>query len=925
MPAVYRHPLCIFAQTAVLGLAAVCLGSGAGKASAAEARGKEFYEKQVLPVLQEFCYDCHGDGMDKGEFALDKHKEYSAMFADRKLWDTIREHVNTHVMPPEGKAQPTNAQRDLIVNYVDDEVMWVDESRPDPGHVTLRRLNRVEYNNTVRDVFGIDNRPANVFPPDDTGYGYDNIGDVLSLSPMLMEKYLRVARKVAEDAVWVKPASRYKRDKEGDAFTVTKGDAPLLDGVRVLSSPANIAAGFQVPSSGVYRASLTVTADQAGPDKARVAIFVNGKEVRQMDVSGDMSNPKEWERWETLSFDLPIASGGNQKVSVAFLNDFYDSAVPDPKKRDRNLYIKSLNLDGPIQFRRPDHSKFLTWLLPGKNLEPDSVTLAGLDFDKGPGYNIIEPDLIFVATTGFVHRQIDLPADGEYRFILNASASQAGKEKAKVRLVMDGQNLGEQFIDTADVSQTADIPFKGTFKAGPRELQVHFLNDFSENGADRNLNIHSVTIERLGSDVTVPTKAELPGWIDRLSLRLCRRPVGDAETKKLTALADMVLEDGGSPLDALKVVSEALLCSSKFLFRGGAEPVGEVVNGTVLVDEFTLASRLSYFLWSTCPDEELLVLAGKGELRKNLKPQITRMIKDWRGWAMAENFAGQWLRLRDVELVSPNRKTFPDFDISYATLMKKESQLFFDHIYRGNRSALEILDSDYTFLNEKLAEYYKIPGVKGKDFVQVSLKGTPRGGILTQGSILTITSHPNRTSPVNRGKFLLENILGTPPPPAPQNVPPFKEGAGKAEGTLRQRFEAHRSNPACASCHAFLDPMGFAYENYDGIGRYRQKDSGQAIDPTGKLITGETFQDAEQLRKLLVGNKKHDFIRCLVENLLIYSLGRGLDYPDKLYVKQISKIAEESEYRFQDIVVAVAESIPFQKMRASEVKKVAAE
>jgi hypothetical protein len=426
-------------------------------------------------------------------------------------------------------------------------------------------------------------------------------------------------------------------------------------------------------------------------------------------------------------------------------------------------------------------------------------------------------------------------------------------------------------------------------------------------------------LESTTDKLVVADRGALREWIDQLGLRVFRRPVEKADTDKLNTMADMIIADGGSTLDALKLVTEALLCSPKFLFRGGAEPAGTPENGSAPVDEFTLASRLSYFLWSSCPDEELLRLASAGDLRKNLPAQVKRMVGDWKAYAMAENFAGQWLQLRNIDLVAPNRRLFPEFEGGIAGEMKRESLTYFDHIFRENRSVLEFLDSDYTFLNEKLARFYGIPGVKGREFRKVSLADTPRGGILTHGSVLTLTSHPNRTSPVKRGQFVLENILGTPPPPAPQNVPAFREDRGaRVEGTLRQRFEAHRANPSCASCHAFLDPMGFALENYDAIGRWRDTDNRQPIDATGKLLTGQTFNGAKELRKVLVEARKNEFTKCLTENMLTYALGRGLDYPDKPFVKEIVKQAAGSGYKFQDIVLGVIQSPPFQRMRVGE-------
>lgn len=889
-------------------------------------RARDTYEKKVLPVLQQFCYDCHGDGLDKGGLALDKDSDLKALFGDLRMWDSVREHVDTHVMPPEAKPQPSLEQRATIVRWIEDEVFWVDPTRPDPGHITLRRLNRSEYNNTVRDVFKVDSRPADAFPPDDTGYGYDNIADVLTLSPLLMEKYLKAARKVAGEAVWMKGDGRLSREKSGHDFRdVSEASDKLDGGARSISKNGDIEAKFEIPASGIWRADLKVSANQAGSERAKLAVLVDGKELRQFEVQADFAGGKG-EKWERLRFDVPMKSG-TRTVTIRFLNDYYDEKAPEEKHRDRNLLVGELGFQGTFKFRVPEHSRLLYWLCDGKKIAPATLTLRGGDFDAGPSGVAIDSDSICFFSNGHVERPIEIPEDGTYTLRMTVGADQAGPERAKLRVTLGDLTLAAaQDITVKGSGEYQDWTLTTPLKKGTHLLRVEFLNDYSGGeGKDRNAFLTGVTLTEPADRAIKLDRELLHRWVRTLGTRAFRRPLPDEELVKLHAMADMVLGDGGSHLDALTLVCEALLVSPRFLFRGGVETLGTPENGTLLVDEFTLASRLSYFLWSSAPDEELLRLAGKGELRQNLQQQVTRMIGDWKGWAMTENFAGQWLQLRDVELAAPDRRRYPEFTGALAYAMKQESQFFFDHIYRGNRSVLEFLDSDYTFVNDRLAGYYGLPAKgKGKEFQKVSLAGTPRGGLLTQGSILTLTSHPTRTSPVKRGKFLLENILGTPPPPAPQNVPAFREDRGaRVQGTLRQRFEAHRANPSCASCHAFLDPMGFAFESYDAIGRWRSTDNGQPIDTTGHLLTGQKFDGAEQLRKLLVVERKTEFTRCLTENLLTYALGRGLGFSDRPFVKEIVRRAGEHDHKFQEIVMAVVESVPFQRVRADAAKKVA--
>lgn len=890
------------------------------------ARGKDFYEKQILPVLEEFCYDCHADGVDKGELLLDKYSEYSAIIGDRKMWDHVSESLSTHVMPPENKDQPTLEQRKLVLDWIENEVFWVDPTKPDPGHVTLRRLNRTEYNNTIRDVFRVDARPARNFPPDDTGYGYDNIGDVLSLSPLLMEKYMRAARNVAEEAVWVKPPSRDEDERRGGEFKVTAGSGGEVQGFINLYGNGDAVTQTKIKEEGWHRVGLLLSANQAGNENARYAVLIDGQEVKTGEVTKSFDPKEPYSHWQRVAFDVWMKPG-DRKVTVRFLNDYYD-AKAEPNKRDRNLMIQALNVNGPIKFRPIAQSKFLEWLMQGKKIVAPQMILQGFDFDAtsdSPGVISTESSIAFVAN-GTAERTFEVPA-GEFRIRLIASADQTGNENARMNVKLGNEQLGKiEITNASGKEQWFSFPKK--LAGGKHTLSVTFENDFydEKTKGDRNAYLDRVIIEGpINQAVPVFGQEASRAWITRLGLKAFRRPMEKEDVDKLVALVEMAQKEGASSTEAISVVCEAILNSSKFLFIGGADPVGPITNGAVLVDEYALATRLAYFLWSSAPDDELLRLASEGKLRENFDKQVRRMIADWRGWAMSENFAGQWLRLRDMDLVSPNAKMYPEFKGGIRNDMKKESQLYFDHILRGNRNVMEFLDSDYTFLNESLAKYYGIEGVKGHKFQQVSLKGTPRGGILTHGSILTLTSHPNRTSPVKRGQFLLENIMGTPPPPAPQNIPPFGEdrGAKAAAATLRQRFEAHRANPACASCHAFMDPFGFAFENYDAIGRWRDLDNTQAIDASGKLLTGQTFNNAQQLRKLLVDVKKEDFINNLVENLLIYSLGRGLGYSDKLFVKQLSKRAAENDYRLQDLIIAVTESVPFQKMRDPSAKDTA--
>ncbi len=319
------------------------------------------------------------------------------------------------------------------------------------------------------------------------------------------------------------------------------------------------------------------------------------------------------------------------------------------------------------------------------------------------------------------------------------------------------------------------------------------------------------------------------------------------------------------------------------------------------------------------PDDELFAQAANGTLRKNLETEVGRMLKDPKAHALVENFADQWLQIRNLASMTPDKQTFPEFDEDLRSAMAGETERFFEHIMKENRSVLEFLDANYTFLNERLARHYGIKGVKGNDFQRVSLKGTGRGGLLTQASILTITSTPTRTSPVKRGKWVLENILGAPPPPPLPNVPVLKEGKeAKISGTMRQRMEQHRADPNCATCHARMDPIGFGLENYDGVGAWRTREGQFEIDAAGKLFTGESFNGATGLKAILLKDKREQFARCLSEKMLTYALGRGLEHYDKCAVDKITKDLARNRYRFSSLVLGVVKSAPFEMSRGEK-------
>lgn len=630
---------------------------------AADARPVPGFAEAGVPFLQKHCLDCHSGSKPEAGLSLAPFGDDASVAKERDRWKTVIGMVETGAMPPEGEPQPTADEQEaflLAVRGVFERA--VRAANPDPGRITMRRLNRTEYRNTIRDLIGVDFDPTEDFPSDDIGHGFDNIGDVLTMSPVLMERYLAAGERIMQRAMDVGPAPSGKRA-----------------------------------------------------------------------------------------------------------------------------------VDGALEIRLANQRRLL--------------------------------------------------------------ASSADKSRAE---------------------QTREV-------------------------------------------------------LERFASRAYRRPASRDEVERLAALAESGSTDGQSWEAGLQLAMQAVLCSPKFLFR--AEPGDRPDSPDARpLNEFQLASRLSYFLWGTMPDEALTQRAAENRLRANLDAQVKRMLEDSKSESLIESFALQWLQLKRLDSVAPDPQRFPRFSSRLRSSMLDETRRFLASVMREDRSILDLLAADYTFLNERLARHYGIVDtqgtragqkpvrtggqpIRGDDFVRVALADNERGGLLTQASVLTVTSNPTRTSPVKRGRWVLEQILGTPPPPAPPNVPLLPEGEqAELTGSLRQRVEQHRKNPVCATCHARMDPIGFAFENYDAVGAFRTKDGAFDINPAGQFPDGRSFQSSAELKEIL-RTQKESFARCLSEKMLIYALGRGLEYYDQPTVDQIVAALKRDNYRFSMLVRAIARSDPFQNRR----------
>jgi hypothetical protein len=745
------------------------------------------FDKIIVPFVTKHCVACHGPQKKKANVALHVYKDEKSLLKDRKVWVSVLQMLGAGEMPPPERPRPPVEEVEAFEKAIHDVFEVADRGKRDPGKVTMRRLNRLEYRNTIRDLVGVDFDPTEDFPGDDVGYGFDNIGDVLTVSPVLMERYLAAADAIVKRAIVAGDPPKAPNRPTIAIFLQPrmfpfKEKTPFRS---LLENKDTLWASYTLAESGDYVARARVYGQQAGDEPVKFAILINDKQEKIFEVKEDTTKAA---RFHDVKLALPK---GRVKVSVQLLNEFKD---PGDENKKRGLFVNQIQLEGPADTRPPSHRKLMA------------------------------------------HKE-------------GVSKDDAARE------------------------------ILGRFASGAY-----------------------------------------------------RRPATKDEVERLVALVQKAEKSGDKWEQGIQLAMEAVLCSPKFLFRVELDDRPDSAVPHPIAD-FQLASRLSYFLWSTMPDEELFGLAAKGQLQQSLEAQVRRMLKDPRASALTEGFLTQWLQLRLLRNVNPDPKLFPDFDERLRTSMLKETELCFEAIVQGDRSILELIDSNYTFLNERLGRHYGIVDdignpwpkkIKGGEylqrdkFVKVQLQDNQRGGVLTQASVLTVTSNPTRTSPVKRGKWVLEQILGTPPPPPPPNVPELEEGdKAQLTGSLRQRMEQHRKNPSCANCHAKMDAMGFAFENFDAIGKFRSKDGKFDIDPSGTLPSGQSFKGAGELKQILL-TKKDLFARCLVQKMLTYAVGRGLEYYDKGAVDRIVSVMGQSDYRFSTLMVEIAKSDPFRMRRGKE-------
>lgn len=778
------------------------------------------FAQEGLPFLKKYCFSCHAGDAPAAELALNAFSDDLSLIENRDIWDRVLDMVSTGHMPPtESEHQPTIEASDAFVAHIEAIFEHADRTaKPDPGRITVRRLNKVEYKNTVRDLLGVDFDPTENFPADDVGHGFDNIGDVLTMSPLLMERYLEAAEAIATRVILVDPPPPSKRYQRGSRLNPRHDDVPdqrfrLLDPTATekwKSGPFTTGATFfrMFPDEEIiYKATLYAETDSE--TSVEVALFIQGEAL------AEVSPPEELARL----------------VGV------------DPAAENRIKILKTFE----ITSRDPKKNQTVEVLVTGiPNIEQVGIAMVK-------------------------------PIEGE------ASA------KLQIRTLW-----AEGPLDTRPDTQ----------------------------------------LEILACTPDTPQIEQTREVLTRLLRRGYRRPPSEVEVEQLVQFVGAIQADGAKWEAGIQQAIKVILCSPKFLFRLELDDRPQRPD-PYPIDEFQLASRLSYFLWSSMPDDELFELAAKNQLTDNLEAQVKRMLADPKATELARDFGSQWLQIQRIATVTPDPERFPTFGRRLRAAMLKETELFVESILREDQSVLDLLDADYTFLNQELANHYGIadtkgnwmyqektvPGgeaIKGREFKRVALQGASRGGILTHASVMTVTSNPTRTSPVKRGRWVLEQILGTPPPPPPPDVPELEEDKAAATATtLRELLEQHREDPACANCHAKMDPIGFALENYNAIGAFRTKEGELAIDTTAELPDGTAFDGIADLKQILK-DRKQQFVRCLTEKMLTYALGRGLEYYDRPTVDRIVAQLEAEGYRSSVLITEIVKSDPFRLRRGTQ-------
>ena len=748
-------------------------------------------------MLKRYCFSCHNNRLKTAELSLESI-DLADVARDAPVWEKVLKKLRSGAMPPVGRPRPDAAGYASFSSWLEGELDNAAKAEPKPGRTaTFHRLNRIEYQNAVRDILGLDIDASGMLPGDDAAFGFDNIGEMLTVSPDLLDRYLSAANKISRLAI-------------GDTST------------------------------------------QLGSANYPVSQY-----LLQVDRMSD---------------DLPFGSRGGAAIRHYFPAD--------------GEYTFKIRVAGT------------------------SPVGASSSREKAPQTLDLRVDGARVAQLTTTGREFEDPAD-------------IGAVEARVAVSAGPHVIGVSFPKSTLMAETRYpqiFPWGNSAAFATNTGSVRYLNVAGvEVGGPINPRGLGDTPSRQRIFTCRPAQASQEDAcakqiLGTLARRAYRRPVTAGDVQVLVGFYQKARAERGFD-GAMQAALERLLVDPSFLFRVERDPAQIAPGGIYRVDDLALASRLSFFLWSSVPDDELLQSAEKGTLSQPavLERQVQRMLADPRSSTLVTNFAAQWLYLRNIRAASPDSYQFPDWDDNLRAALARETEMFLEYQVRQDRSVTELLTADYTFLNQRLARHYGIPNVYGEHFRRVQLKDEyHRGGLLGHGSIQLVTSFANRTSPVVRGKWLLENFLNYTPPPPPPDVPDLPPvGKDQKKLSVRARVEQHRSNPVCAACHNVMDPLGFALENYDAIGRYRARDEGSPIDSSGSTPDGVKFEGLHGLRSVME-DRQVEFVATASEKLMTYAIGRGVEYFDQPAIRTIVRDAAANDYRWSSIIMGIVKSVPFQ-------------
>ncbi len=745
----------------------------------------------ITSFVEQHCADCHDGDTKKGDLDL---ASIGAADVTRhpEVWEKVVRRMRARQMPPVEKKRPDEDTYNAVLSTLETSLDRAYVKHPNPGRTeTLRRLNRTEYQNAIRDLLALDVDASTLLPKDDAGHGFDNV-TVGTLSPTLLDRYISAALKISRLAVG--------------------------------------------------------TTQRVGGDTIRIPADVTQEE----HIEG-----------------LPLGTRGGALIPYTFPQDA-EYEIQVRLTRDRNDEVEGL---------RERHQ--LELLLDGKR-----VTSFTVEPPRDRNFDKVDQHL-----------------------------------KARVAVKAGPHQVGVTFVkNPSSLLETKRQPFNVHFnmhrhpRVGPAVYQVSINGPYEAKGPGDSPSRQKIFTAKPAKPQDEERCAKQ--ILSTLARRAFRRPIADDDLKKPLAFYRSAQKENGFDT-GIEAGLGAILVSPNFLFRVEDEPESVAPNTAYRISDLELASRLSFFMWSSIPDDELLAIAERGDLHKPavLEKQTRRMLADPRSKSLASNFAGQWLYLRNLDSFTPDLRLFPDFDDNLRQSLREETEMFFYSIAHEDRSALTLLKADYTFLNERLAKHYGIPNVYGSRFQRVAVAEHGRGGLLRQGSVLAVTSYATRTSPVIRGKWVLENLIGTPPPPPPGNAPALKDNTISATLSVRERLAEHRANAQCAGCHKMIDPPGFALENFDAVGRWRILEEGKPVDASGGLPDGSEFTGVAALEQGLL-HRPELFVSTLTEKLLTFALGRGVESSDAPAVRKIVRDAQANDYKFSSIIVGITKSTPFTMRRS---------